>query len=211
MYRQYRLTLSQYGFVKRAEHFWKGMSNDRSQISPIPPESYGDRFVKFISGITMTKEEQERQHQSGDLLDGSIDSHRRSSFPISRPSTDRVIEKAEKQAQRSEKEGATEDPKRDRTLTVVRSPSIERLGGSGGATLPVVEEDAEAASREDSFGNEKAGGRVPNGVASTGERPPPQTLTDETRLSYDKRLPSLPNFNRLSMGISTPAPTATER
>ena len=121
-----------------------------------------------------------------------------------------MIEKAEKQAQRSEKEGAMEDPKHDRTLTVVRSPSVERLGGAGGATLPVVEEDAEAASREDSFCNEKAGVGVLNGVPPTGERPPPPTSTDEIRLSNDKRLPSLPKFNRLSMGISTPAPTATE-
>ena len=185
------------------------MSSDRSQISPIPPEAYGDRFVKFISGITMSKEEQERQAQNGDLLDGSIDTHRQSSFPVSRLSTDRVIEKAEKQAHRTEKEGAMEDPKRDRTLAAVRSPSVERAGGAGGATLPVVEEDAEAASREDSVYNEKAGGSVPNGVPLAGERPPPPTpLKDGTGPSSEKRLPSLPNFNRLSIGTSTTAPTA---
>lgn len=205
---QYQLTISQYGFVKRAEHFWKGMSSDRSQISPIPPEAYGDRFVKFISAITMSKEEQERQAQNGDLLDGSIDTHRQSSFPVSRPSTDRVIEKAERQAHRTEKEGAMEDPKRDRTLGAVRSPSVERAGGAGGATLPVVEEDAEAASREDSVYNEKAGGSVPNGVPLAGERQPPTPLKDGTGLTSEKRLPSLPNFNRLSIGTSTTAPTA---
>ena len=187
------------------------MSSDRSQISPIPPEGYGDRFVKFISGITMTKEEQERQAQSSDLPDGSIDTHRRSSFHISRRSTDLVIEKAEKQANKSEKKGAMEDPKRDRTLTVVRSPSTERAGG---ATLPVVEEDAEAASREDSLHNdEKAGGGggIPDGdgvpSSSTGEEGPPPTPPekDPRRLPNDKQLPCLPNFNRLSMGMSTPA------
>ena len=187
------------------------MSSDRSQISPIPPEGYGERFVKFISGITMTKEEQEREAQSGDHLDGSIDTHRQSSFPISRPSTDRVIEKAEKQAHKTEKEGAAEDPKRDRTLTVVRSPSVERASGAGGTTLPVVEEDAEAASREDSVYNETAGGSVLDGVPSTGELPPPTPLKDGMRLPSDKRLPSLPNFNRLSMGISSTAPTPAER
>ena len=203
------LTQSQYGFVKRAEHFWKGMSSDRSQISPIPPEGYGDRFVKFISGITMTKEEQERRAQSGDLNDGSIDTHRQSSFHISRRSTDLVIEKAEKQANKTEKKGGMEEPKRDRTLTVVRSPSVERAGG---ATLPVVEEDAEAASREDSVYNEKASGGVPDGVPSTGDGPPPTPPEkDGMRLPNDKQLPSLPNFNRLSMGISTAAPTAMER
>ena len=187
------------------------MSSDSSQISPIPPEGYGDRFVRFISGITMTKEEQERQSQSGDLLDGSIDTHHQSSFPISRHSTDRVIEKAEKQAHKTEKEGATEEPKRDRTLSTVRSPSVERAGGGGGATLPVVEEDGEAASREDSIHNGKTGGSVPDDVPSTDERPAPTSSKDGMGLPSDKRLPSLPDFNRLSMGMSTTAPSAMGR
>lgn len=187
------------------------MSSDSSLISPIPPEGYGDRFVKFISGITMTKEEQERQAQSGDLLDGSIDTHRQSSFPISRQSTDKVIEKAEKQAHKTEREGATEDPKRDRTLSAVRSPSAERGGGAGGTTLPVVEEDGEAASREDSVHNEKAGDSVLDGVPSTGERSSPTPSKDGVRLPSDKRLPSLPDFNRLSMGMSTTAPATMGR
>ena len=183
------------------------MSNERSQISPIPPEGYGDRFVKFISGITMTKEEQERQAQSGALLDSSVEPHRQSSFPISRHSTDKVIEKAEKQAHKTEKEGATEEPKNDRTLCAVRSPSVERGGGGGGATLPVVEEDGEAASREDSIHNGTIAGRGPDGVPSTNGQPP---LEDGIPLPSDKRLPSLPDFNRLSMGMK-PAPIATER
>ena len=192
---QYSLTSAQYGFVKRAEHFWKGMSNERSQISPIPPEGYGDRFVKFISGITMTKEEQERQAQSGALLDNSVETNRQSSFHISRHSTDKVIEKAEKQAHKTEKEGASEEPKNDRTLSAIRSPSVERAGGGGGATLPVVEEDGEAASREDSIHNgTMVGGRGPDGVPSV-----------------SGRLPSLPDFNRLSMGMSKTAPSSTER
>lgn len=205
------LTLSQYGFVKRAEHFWKGMSSDSSQISPIPPEGYGDRFVKFISGITMTKEDQERQDQSGNLLDGSIEHHRRSSLRTSRHSTEKIIEKAEKQAHKTEKQGAIEDPKRDRTLSAVRSPSVERASGAGGATLPVVEEDGEAASREDSIHGGELGSNVPHAVTSTGRRPPPTPSKDGTGLPRDKGLPSLPDFNRLSMGISTTAPAAPER
>ena len=205
---QYWLTLAQYGFVKRAEHFWKGMSNERSQISPIPPEGYGDRFVKFISGITMTREEQERQAQSGARLDSSVEPKRQSSFPISRHSTDKVIEKAEKQAHKTEKEGATEEPKNDRTLSTVRSPSAERAGGGGGATLPVVEEDGEAVSREDSIHNGTNVGRGPDGEPSISGRPPSE---DGIPLPSDKRLPSLPDFNRLSMGMSKTASSATER
>lgn len=159
----------------------------------------------------MTKEEQERQAQSGDLLDGSVDTHHQSSFPISRHSTDKVIEKAEKQAHKTEKEGALEDPKRDRTLSAVRSPSNERAAGGGGATLPVVEEDGEAASREDSIHNGNINGSIPDGVPSTGERPPPPPPKDAMRLPSDKRLPSIPDFNRLSMGLSSAAPVAMER
>ncbi|KAL4953363.1 hypothetical protein BDW69DRAFT_184564 [Aspergillus filifer] len=56
--------LTHYGTVKRIEHFIKGLTNDRTQISPIPPEGYGDRFVNFIRRITMSKEEADRQQQS---------------------------------------------------------------------------------------------------------------------------------------------------
>ena len=65
------------------------------------------------------------------------------------------MEKAEKQALKSEEHGANEDERRDRTLSAMRSPSAERTNGVAGATLPVVEEDGEATSREDSLSNEK--------------------------------------------------------
>jgi hypothetical protein len=52
--------------VKRIENFWKGLKDNRSQISPVPPQQYGDRFLNFVTGITMTKEEAERRRaQSG--------------------------------------------------------------------------------------------------------------------------------------------------
>ena len=65
----------QYGFIKHLEHFWKSLSNDEKQISPIPPERYGDRFVRFISGVTKSPElaaeearekELEREKQEGE-------------------------------------------------------------------------------------------------------------------------------------------------
>ncbi|KAL6237988.1 hypothetical protein BDW75DRAFT_52771 [Aspergillus navahoensis] len=55
--------LTHYGTVKRIEHFIKGLTHDRTQISPIPPEGYGDRFVNFIRRITMSKEEAERTRE----------------------------------------------------------------------------------------------------------------------------------------------------
>lgn len=136
------------------------MGAPKTQISPIPPEAYGERFIKFISGLTMTKEEQEREAHTSEQLDGSIstapnNTYQRSSFNLSRRSTDRVVEKAEKQARKSEEHGATEDERKDRTLSVKRSGSAERTNGAAGATLPVVEEDREASSREESLHNEK--------------------------------------------------------
>lgn len=201
----------QYGLVKRAENFWKGMSNNKTQISPIPPESYGDRFIKFISGTTMTREEQDRQMDSGEQLDGSLDVKRRASVPASRKSYEnKVVEKAEKGAQRSEQEGATEDPQRDRTLSTMRSPSVER----GGATLPVVEEDGEANSREDSVQDEKASSGLPNGAPFANDRPPVMSekgkeLPSRDQLPNGRQLPSIPNFNRLSLGLQSKAPSGS--
>ncbi|BCS22950.1 1-phosphatidylinositol-4-phosphate 5-kinase [Aspergillus puulaauensis] len=56
--------LTHYGTIKRIENFFKSLANDRTQISPIPPEGYGDRFVNFIRKITMSKEEAERNQES---------------------------------------------------------------------------------------------------------------------------------------------------
>ena len=176
------------------------MSNNKSQISPIPPEAYGHRFVKFISGLTMTKEEVEREAQAVDQLDGSIAaSHRQPSWSISRRSTDIVIEKAEKQAHQTEKAGAHEEPMKDRTLSSVRSPSADRSGGVTGATLPVVEEDGEGGSREESIRDEKAESRTPSHT----DLLPPAPMKDQN--SMEAKLPSLPNFNRLSMGLGSSA------
>lgn len=139
------------------------MSNNKSQISPIPPEAYGDRFIRFITGITMSREKAEREKQSHERADGSLDPQRLSSHGFSRNSTDRVMDKAEKQAHKTEIDGASEVDVPDRTLGAVRSPSAERSNGLAGATLPVVEEVGEAGStggrsgrsRDESSQNEK--------------------------------------------------------
>lgn len=55
--------ISQYGVIKKIEHFWKGLSNDRNQISALPPTQYGDRFLNFMEGITLSQEEAEREKQ----------------------------------------------------------------------------------------------------------------------------------------------------
>lgn len=53
----------QYGVIKKIEHFWKGLSHDRGQISALPPDQYGDRFLNFMQGITVSQEEAAREAQ----------------------------------------------------------------------------------------------------------------------------------------------------
>ncbi|KDQ09124.1 hypothetical protein BOTBODRAFT_117659 [Botryobasidium botryosum FD-172 SS1] len=45
-------TLTPYTFLKKIEHFWKGLKADRHKISPVPAVEYGDRFFAFINAIT---------------------------------------------------------------------------------------------------------------------------------------------------------------
>lgn len=140
------------------------MSAPKTQISPIPPEPYGDRFMKFISGLVKTKEEVEREAEASQQLNTSLDNTHantnsdhlgKSGKGIARRSTEKVIQEAEEQARKSEDRGAVEVEKRDRTLAAVRSSSADRGNGISGQTLPVVDEDGEATSREDSLRDER--------------------------------------------------------
>ncbi|KAF2144609.1 uncharacterized protein K452DRAFT_306414 [Aplosporella prunicola CBS 121167] len=137
--------LTHYSFIKRAEHFFKGLANTESQISAIPPERYGDRFVRFISGITKTRERAElekQEKQAGEI----IDDPNLTGVNLHPTDTDNsVIQKAEKQAQKSIKKGANEHNVPERELHAVRSPSAER-GEVGGSILPIVEEAGESNS-----------------------------------------------------------------
>ena len=176
------------------------MSNDKDQISPIAPQAYGDRFVKFITGITMPREEAERQ--SRDQLDGSIHTNRPSSHYLSRSSTDRVMEKAEKQAQRTADRSGSDDEPRDRTISVAQRPSPDIPIAIAGTTLPIVQEDGEvsstggrsAHSRERETGASTPSPQTPNGrilqPPPLGGNPPPTPPKDI--VAREKQLPSLP-------------------
>ncbi|KAL9050881.1 MAG: hypothetical protein Q9162_006356 [Coniocarpon cinnabarinum] len=50
--------LTKYNGVKKTEHFLKGLAarSRKNELSAVPPDRYGDRFVKFINGVTMSKE-----------------------------------------------------------------------------------------------------------------------------------------------------------
>jgi 1-phosphatidylinositol-4-phosphate 5-kinase len=146
--------------VKRLEHFWKGLSSPESQISAVPPDRYGDRFIKFISGITKSREraeaEKEQQldqesakanHAAQDV-EGTVNDPRLTGVNILKNNhnpvgTDIVMRKAEKQAEQSRLRGANEDDIPDRAITAVRSPHPEN---ENMVTLPVIGEAAENGS-----------------------------------------------------------------
>lgn len=48
--------LTRYGLKKKGEHFIKAMANPKDNISAVPPDKYGARFINFISGITVPRE-----------------------------------------------------------------------------------------------------------------------------------------------------------
>lgn len=126
--------LTHYGMVKKIENFFKGLSHDRGQISPIPPESYGDRFIAFIKGITMSKEEAERRRES--RTSGRPSGERRESQSSS---VERTMQNAEKEAA---KDVSVTHP---RTLATVWDPA-DANGPGPTSTLPIVDEAGEASS-----------------------------------------------------------------
>lgn len=150
----------QYNYIKKAEHFWKGFGGHESQISPIPPVRYGDRFVKFISGITMSREVAEKDRISAasqanlvtlpggrevifnDPNLGGINAvHEKASNPAG---TERVMEEASHVALKTMQHGASEDDVPDRALTTVRSPGGTETDVT--QLLPVIGEAGEGGS-----------------------------------------------------------------
>lgn len=154
----------------------------------------------------MTKEEAEREKQSHDGRDASFGASRH----LSRTSTDKVMNKAGAQVPKSAVEDASEDSVPDRTLAAVRSPSPDKANGVSGAILPVVEEDGEANSREESMDNEKSPGAKPgNTTGFLGDHHPaftPPNLSSTISPTppkndhpLDTELPPIPHLARLSM------------
>ena len=73
----------------------------------------------------------------------SVDENHRGSWGTRNPEppkVEKVMEKAEREAQKSQRHGANEEDVPERRLAAVRSPSADRSEGYGGTTLPVVEE-----------------------------------------------------------------------
>ncbi|TID13966.1 SAICAR synthase-like protein [Venturia nashicola] len=148
--------LTHYGMIKRVEHFFKGISNVESQISPIPPERYGDRFVRFISGITKSielarQEKADKVMSPTDLVHSTGEGHTINSLDgergeLVRSPTEKVMAKAETQAEKSRDDlNESEAKAPNRSIGTVRSPSLEQ-SNDGGFTLPILEEVGESSS-----------------------------------------------------------------
>lgn len=193
------------------------MSHNRTQISPIPPEGYGDRFVNFITAITMSKEEAARHTASHDRADlqGSLEVHRTSSG-VPRSPADRALERAEHQARKSQRDGVSEGDIPDRSLGTVRSMSADRSGGVAGSTLPVVEEAGEAASTGGRSGrsNRSTNGRADNEKDEGRGRSPATFLpvedTTGSATGTDGHL-GLPNVPHLPPLSTSPSPLEPEK
>lgn len=176
------------------------MTNTESQISAIPPERYGERFVRFITGITKSRERAELE-KAGERNGAVADESRLSNIPPHRSPTDIVMERAERQAERSRRLGANEDEVPDRAIRAVRSPSAER--GEIGFTLPVVDEAVESGS---------TGGRSGRGSQNASPQPPlqglhpPPTPPKDDRGWRDERPPTPPKDSVLGVHKVPPTP-----
>ncbi|KAL1639450.1 Phosphatidylinositol-4-phosphate 5-kinase [Diplodia intermedia] len=196
--------LTHYSFIKRMEHFFKGLTNTESQISAIPPERYGDRFVRFISGVTKTRELAEQEKQQGEVINDPA----LKGVNLQPTKTNEVMEKAEHQAQKSIRHGANEEEVPERAIHPARSPSAER-GDAHGSILPVVEEVGESGSVG---GRSARSHEVSPHLRPSSELPirPPPTPPKDSR-DEDQRPPTPPKDNRYQPQGSPPTPPKEER
>lgn len=154
----------QYGIIKKIEHFWKGLTNDRSQISALPPDQYGDRFYTFIEGVTMSAELAAREaHRRDEEMmeeaargslqrrsqhDGipAVPTHLPPAPPPGPPSPEarELVSRASREAQRTD-EHSPEKHVPDRTLRTAGPGSEKRDSATLEPVLPVVDEVGESA------------------------------------------------------------------
>ncbi|KAL2176587.1 uncharacterized protein P884DRAFT_31000 [Thermothelomyces heterothallicus CBS 202.75] len=160
--------LTHYGIVKKIEHFWKGLSSDRSQISALPPQEYGERFINFISSMTMSREEASRAAQERDAAlaaesAAAVPPVPNRGPPLPPTSSPPGQTRAAQQTRAWEGAGTEEDVPERVLRTTITAPTSNNAGpgkssqnGSPSATerrettvLPVVEEAAEGTSTGD--------------------------------------------------------------
>ncbi|KAK4154319.1 hypothetical protein C8A00DRAFT_14545 [Chaetomidium leptoderma] len=168
--------LTHYGIIKKIEHFWKGLSSDRSQISALPPHEYGERFINFISNVTKSQEEAFRAAQERDAALAAEEAAAAEIPPMPNyqpplpPSSSPLGQRSAEQLSSWTEATGVEDDVPDRTLRMtITAPSSGNPGtgkaghspnGAGAerretAVLPVVEEAAEGTSTGDRSRNSR--------------------------------------------------------
>ncbi|PNY28958.1 Phosphatidylinositol 4-phosphate 5-kinase its3 [Tolypocladium capitatum] len=191
--------LTHYGIIKKIEHFWKGLSSDRTQISALPPEQYGDRFYNFVEGITLSAEEARREAQRRDQeameAQASEKAAQRNSTqrphhgippmpdrqpparpvgPVS-PEGRETIEMASREARKTVRNGASEKEVPERTLRTGTMGPDKRDSLQHELILPIVEEPGENSRNDTGEGVSRtafANGKAPIPPAPAGPPPP---------------------------------------
>ncbi|KAL7270467.1 Phosphatidylinositol-4-phosphate 5-kinase [Rhizina undulata] len=132
--------LTHYGTAKKMEHFWRGLSHPKDQVSAIPPHGYGERFFKFISGLIKSPEEAAR-----DKAASAADPSNTAEAITANPSTD--LARDGQRSARNSNDGSKN----------IRAPSMDRSGGASGTALPVVEEAGEGSTTGRSLSRDGSG------------------------------------------------------
>lgn len=120
------------------------MTAPKSELSVNPPGSYGDRFIKFISNVVKSSKEVAREKES----------HRQSNLEGG-PVREEAANSSWVEAERCERDGATDVGSPQRKQSSMRSPSTERPGGA--TILPIVEEAAEGSTGSRSLSRNGSG------------------------------------------------------
>lgn len=174
------------------------LGENKNEISPIRPDPYGERFLNYISRVTKSREE-----AASEVVPNA--QSRTNSYRLSGLDRTSILQREKEEMRRSTGRVDGQDETDPRTLSTVRSPSVER----GGHILPVVEELGEASSTggRSGWSREQDDRPVTPAKDTICDRPPtpakdvsPQmngngVKKSISRNSLDKDLPPLPQVS----------------
>ena len=174
--------------MKRMEHFLKSFTSDETQISAIPPDNYGERFIKFITGSTKPRDVNRLKNEFPEQSNGCVI---RPEVP--RSSTEEVMQRAYHQAELSGKKGVPEHAIPDVHLSAVKSSSMEP---GNEPILPVIEKAVDKSSGKKRISHEQS---IQRPVTGEGPPTPPKDAPETEGLSPT-----------VSTGIRPPTPPVEE-
>ena len=192
----------QYGIVKKLEHFWKGLSSDRSQISALPPYEYGERFINFIEKVTMSREEAARlaQQQEQQAAEAAAKERQRTASwgSLGRRSFSNIPPAPSYHPPPPPSTSGQTETTPDRTARTVSSTPTITISGREPTILPVVEEAAEGPSTGNP--SQQSDSR-PSTSAKDGDDRPRSFGFSLSRLRSKSRPPPTPPKDDASNGL----------